>query len=259
MSNRFLITGILFLLGAAVQPAAAQNTKPTIVLVHGEFADSSVWNGVIAELLADGYPVVAAANPLRSVKFDAYDLESVLNAIEGPIVLVGHSYGGTVITNAADGNRKVRALVYVAAFAPDEGETTSQLSGRYPGGTLGTALAPPVSLFAGGKDLYIQQGKFAAQVAADIPSSQTKVMAATQRPISEVALNGPSGTPAWKMTPSWFIYGDLDKNVPAAALAFMAERAGSRETVVIEGASHILMVSHPHAVASLISRAATVN
>jgi len=259
MSNRFLITGILFLLGAAAQPAGAQNTKPTVVLVHGEFADSSVWNGVIAELLAEGYPVVAAANPLRSVKFDAYDLDSVLSAIEGPIVLVGHSYGGTVITNAAEGNRKVRALVYVAAFAPDEGETTSQLSGRYPGGTLGTALAPPVSLFAGGKDLYVQQDKFAAQVAADVPSSQTKVLAATQRPISEMAFNEPSGTPAWKMTPSWFIYGDLDKNIPAAALAFMAERAGSRETVVIEGASHIPMVSHPDAVASIISRAATAN
>ena len=239
-----------------MQPATVQSTKPTIVLVHGAFADSSSWNGVIAELLAEGYRVVAAANPLRSVKIDAYHVESLLNAIEGPIVLVGHSYGGTVITNAVNGNRNVKALVYVAAFAPDEDETTSELSGRYPGGTLGTALAPPVSLPAGGKDLYIQQEKFGAQFAADVPSSKAKVLAAMQRPISEAALNEPSGTPAWKSTPSWFIYGDLDKNVPAAALAFMAERAGSKETVVIKGASHVPMVSHPDAVASLIRRAA---
>jgi pimeloyl-ACP methyl ester carboxylesterase len=256
MNNRFLITAFVLLLGAFTQPATAQNAKPTIVLVHGAFAESSSWNGVIAELLAEGYPVVAAANPLRSVKIDAYHVESLLNAIEGPVVLVGHSYGGTVITNAVNGNRNVKALVYVAAFAPDEDETTSELSGRYPGGTLGTALAPPVSLPAGGKDLYIQQDKFGAQFAADVPSSKAKVLAAMQRPISEAALNEPSGTPAWKRTPSWFIYGDLDKNVPAAALAFMAERAGSKETVVIKGASHVLMVSHPDAVASLIRRAA---
>lgn len=261
-NSRLLITAFLALLvlvGALVQPATAQNTKPTVVLVHGGFAESSSWNRVIAELVAEGYPVVAAAIPLRSVKIDAYHVESVLNSIEGPIVLVGHSYGGTVITNAVNGNRNVKALVYVAAFAPDEGESTSELYGRFPGGTIGTALAPPVSLPGGGKDLYIRQDRFGAQLAADVPSSETRVLAATQRPISEAAVNEPSGTPAWKTTPSWFIYGDLDKSIPAAALAFMAERAGSKGTVVIKGASHVPMVSHPDAVASLIRRAAAAN
>jgi pimeloyl-ACP methyl ester carboxylesterase len=257
MTQRFLFAAFFYLLGAFINPAAAQGTKPTIVLVHGAFAESSSWNGVVAELIAEGYPVVAAANPLRGVKNDADYVATIVKAIKGPVVLVGHSYGGSVITNAANGNRNVKALVYVAAFAPEKGESALELSGRFPGGTLGPTLAPPVTLPDGGKDLYIQQDKFGVQFAADVPASQSRLDAATQRPIAEAALTEPSGAPAWKSIPSWHIYGDADKNIPAAAMAFMAQRAGSRETVVLKGASHVPMVSNPAAVAAIIKRAAS--
>ena len=257
MIKRFLVAALLLSLGAFVHQAGAQSSKPTIVLVHGAFADSSSWNGVVAELLAEGYPVVAAANPLRGLKNDADYVASVVEGIKGPVVLVGHSYGGSVITNAVNGNRNVKALVYVAAFALEKGETTIELSGRFPGGTLGPTLAAPVALPGGGKDLYIQQDKFGTQFAADVPAYESRLSAATQRPIAEAALNEPSGAPAWKSVPSWHIYGDADKNIPAAAMAFMAERAGSKETVVLKGASHVPMVSNPAAVAALIKRAAS--
>jgi pimeloyl-ACP methyl ester carboxylesterase len=229
----------------------------TVVLVHGAFAESSSWNGVAAQLLAQGHPVVAAANPLRGVKSDAAYVASILKSIAGPIVLVGHSYGGLVISAAASGNTNVTSLVYVAAFAPEAGESALDLSGRFPGSTLGPALAPPVALPDGGKDLSIQQEKFWAQFAADVSEDEAKLMAATQRPITEAALAEAAGEPAWKSLPSWFIYGDLDKNIPAAAHAFMAERAGSRETREIKGASHVVMISHPDDVAELILHAAT--
>ncbi len=232
------------------------NTNPTVVLVHGAFAESESWNGVIAELLAQGYPVVAAANPLRGVASDAQYLASILAGIQGPIVLVGHSYGGMVISAAANGNPNVTGLVYVAAFAPEPGESAVDLSGRFPGSTLGPTLAPPVVLPDGGADLYIDQGKFHEQFAADVPEAQAMLMAATQRPITQAALAEPAGPPAWHTIPSWHVYGSLDKNIPAAALAFMAERANAREAVVIDGASHVVMISHPVAVAKLILDAA---
>src|SRR5262249_13104145 len=134
------------------------------------------------------------------------------------------------------------------AFALDTGETTAELLRRYPGSTLAAALAPPVTLPDGGKDLYIQQERFRAQFAADLPEREAKLMASTQRPIREAAVNEASGPPAWKTIPSWFIYGDRDGNIPPAALSFMAQRAGSRKTVVIHGASHVVMTSHPEAV-----------
>ncbi|MEP1079202.1 alpha/beta hydrolase [Leptolyngbya sp. PL-A3] len=252
----FLSTTILTSLGTVMNPASAQDSKPTIVLVHGAFAESSSWNGVLTQLIPKGYPTVAVANPLRGVKSDADYVASVVQGIEGPIVLVGHSYGGAVITNAVKDNENVKALVYVAAFAPDAGETAVELSGRYPGSTLGPTLAPPVNLPDGGKDLYIQQDKFHAQFAADVPVNDAQLMASTQRPITEAALNEASGVPAWKSVPSWFIYGDRDLNIPAAALSFMAERANSNETVVVNGASHVVMVSHPDAVAAVIEHAA---
>lgn len=235
---------------------STQDIKPTIVLVHGAFAESSSWNGVLAKLNEKGYSTVAVANPLRGVKNDADYVASVLRSIGGPIVLVGHSYGGAVITNAANGNKNVKALVYVAAFAPDTGESAVELSGLYPGSTLGPALAPPVTTPDGGKDLYIQQDKFHAQFAADVPAAAAQLMASTQRPITEAALNEASGTATWKFMPSWFIYGDLDLNIPEAALSFMAKRANSKETVVVRGASHVVMVSHPDAVAEMIEHAA---
>src|SRR5207248_1852400 len=144
---------------------------------------------------------------LRGVKIDADYVASVLRSITGPIVLVGHSYGGSVITNAATGNGNVVALVYVAAFAPDDGETAGQLSERFPGSTLGPTLAPPVGLPDGSSEVSIQQDKFWAQFAADVPETEAKLMAATQRPISLAAFTDVSGVPAWKTIPSWFVYG----------------------------------------------------
>ena len=234
---------------------ATLSSRPTIVLVHGAFADASSWNDVMSTLLAHGYPVVAAANPLRGVASDAAALASLLASIDGPLVLVGHSYGGMLISNAARGNGQVRALVFVAAFAPDEGESAAQLTGRLPGSTLGEALTP-VPLAEGGTDLYIQQERFHAQFAADLPGGQAQLMAASQRPVTEQALNEPAGAPAWKSIPSWFIWGDGDKNIPPAALRWMAERAGGRELIEVEGASHALAASRADRVADLILRAA---
>ena len=248
-------------LGTAIsfgQPAAAAaaGVKPDIVLVHGAFAESSSWNGVIPKLVADGYNVTAVANPLRGLKTDSESVATVLGTIKGPVVLVGHSYGGSVITNAAHGQRNVKALVYIDGTAPDSGESTSMLASRFPGNTLGPALAEPVPLRDGGKDLYIRRERYRAQFAADVPEDQAKLMFATQRPITAAALDEPSGAPAWKTIPSWFIYGELDLNIPAAAHAFMAKRADAKEAIKIKGASHVVMVSHPDEVAQMIERAA---
>lgn len=229
--------------------------RPTIVLVHGAFADSSSWNGVIAALLADGFPVLAVANPLRGVAHDAEYLRSVLAQVEGEVVLVGHSYGGTVITNGATGNPAVRALVYVGGFAPDTGESAADLAGRYEGGTLGETLAA-VKLPDGGTDLYIRQDRYHEQFAADSDADTAALMAVAQRPIVESALNEPSGEPAWKTVPSWFLFGSEDKNIPVTAHRFMAERAGSRRTVELEGGSHTVSIPEAAATVDLIRAAA---
>lgn len=228
--------------------------RPTIVLVHGAFAESSSWDGVIRLLQRDGYPVIAVANPLRGVSKDAGYLRSVLSAVSGDIVLVGHSYGGTVITNTA-GVDNVKALVYIGGFAPDAGESAAQLAGRYEGGTLGETLAA-VPLADGDVDLYIQQAKYHAQFAADSTPDVAAVMAVTQRPIVEAALNEPSGAPAWKSLPSWFLFGSEDKNIPAESHRYMAERAGSRRTVELEGGSHTVGIPEAAAVVDLIREAA---
>ncbi|MGV6876279.1 alpha/beta fold hydrolase [Pseudochelatococcus sp. B33] len=235
---------------------SAQEPKPTVVLVHGAFADSSSWNGVVTRLRNNGYPVVAVANPLRSLTADADYLKQTLSNLNTSVVLVGHSYGGAVISQAASQSPNVRSLVYVGAFAPDLGENVIGLSGKYPGSTLGEALASPVELADGGKDLYIQQEKFHQQFAADVPVDEAGLMAATQRPISEAALTETATEAAWKNHPSWFVYGDADRNIPPEAMGWMAERAGSRNTVVVEGASHVVMISHPDKVADLIEEAA---
>jgi pimeloyl-ACP methyl ester carboxylesterase len=236
--------------------ASAQTVKPTVVLVHGAFADASSWNGVVKILEKDGYTVVSAANPLRSVKSDGAAVSALLGSIQTPVVLVGHSYGGNVISEAANDHANVKALVYVSAFAPEAGETVAGLAGKFPGSTLGPTLAAPVVLADGGKDLYIQQGKFHDQFAADVPAAQAALMAANQRPVTEAALNEQAGTPAWKHIPSWYIYGDKDKNIPPQAMAFMAKRADARDVKVVKGASHVVMVSHPEPVARLIEEAA---
>jgi pimeloyl-ACP methyl ester carboxylesterase len=212
---------------------------------------------VIRILQKDGYHVIAVANPLRGVKSDATVVSDMLSTLTSPVVLVGHSYGGSVISEAANGHENVKALVYVAAFAPDLGETAIGLSGKYPGSTLGPTLASPISLNSGDKDLYIDQSRFHAQFAADIPATDANAMAASQRPIAEAALHELASEPAWKNIPAWFVYGDQDKNIPPQALAFMAERAKSRQTVVVKGASHVVMVSNPTKVARLVETAAT--
>jgi pimeloyl-ACP methyl ester carboxylesterase len=246
-------------LAASVTGAAsakAEVTKPTIVLVHGAFADASSWNDVIRILRRDGFPVIAVANPLRSVRDDATYVADILANMPPRVVLVGHSYGGSVISEAANRQPNVKALVYVAAFAPQAGESAALLSGKFSGSTLVPTLAPPVPLADGGKDLYIQQDRFPSQFAADVPRAQAELMAAGQRPITEAALNEKSNDGAWTRIPSWFVYGDADRNIPPAMHAFMAARASSHQTVVIKGGSHVVMVSHPDAVASLIEKAA---
>lgn len=237
-------------------PAWADTAKPTIVLVHGAFADSSSWNGVTRILENDGYTVVAAGNPLRSLKGDAQALTDLLRGLKSPAVLVGHSYGGAVISEASYAQVDVKALVYVAAFAPDVGESAVALSGKFPGSTLGPTLAEPVALTGGGNDLYIQQDKFHDQFAADVSNADAKLMAAAQRPVTDIALNEASSQAAWKIIPSWWVYGDADKNIPPQAMKFMAERAKARETIVLKGGSHVVMISNPKAVARLIETAA---
>ena len=243
---------------ATVSTAFAEGAKPTVVLVHGAFAGTSSWNGVVEILLKDGYPVVAMSNPLRGVQSDADYVSDTVASIKSPVVLVGHSYGGAVISAAAKAGSNVKALVFVAGIAPDIGETTASLSGKFPGGTLGPTLAPPVPLSSGGNDLYIQQDKFHAQFAADVPVAAAMVLAATQRPVTDTALNEPQASAAWKDIPSWFIYGDLDKNIPAAAQEFMAKRAKARKVTAVKGASHMVMVTNPRLVADVIEEAAKV-
>ncbi len=240
---------------AATHAEGSLVSKPTVVMVHGAFAESSSWNRVIAKLLAKGYRAVAVAIPLRGVKSDAAYLSSVLATIDGPVILVGHSYGGTVITEAATGKQNVKALVYVSGLAPDVGESASALVGKFPGSTLGPTLAPPVMLPDGNKDLYILQDKFHAQFCADLSDSEAKLMAVTQRPIVAAAFDELAGTPAWKTIPSWFLYGSLDKNIPPAVHAFMSKRAGAKKVVEVNGSSHVVMISHPDALVALIDDA----
>lgn len=259
MKKKIVPGGLMLAAALLASGAQAQTapTKPTIVLVHGAFADSSSWNRVIPILQQSGYMVIAAPNPLRGVRADADVIADVVKSIAGPVVLVGHSYGGSVISEAAEGLPNVKGLVYVAAFAPDTGETAIGLTGQFPGSTLGPALAPPVKLTNGGNDLYILQARFHDQFAADVKAHDARLMAAGQRPVAEAALSEASTAPAWKHLPSWFIYGDGDRNIPPIAMGFMAERAKSRQTVVVKGASHVVMVSHAPEVARLIEGPAT--
>ncbi|MGW2035334.1 alpha/beta fold hydrolase [Streptomyces sp. NPDC001761] len=241
----------------AEDAGAGRHVKPTIVLEHGAFADGSSWNGVIADLRADGYPVVAAANPLRGPASDAAALRTLLDHVKGPKILVGHSYGGSVISEAATNDPQVKALVYVAAFLPAPGETALGLTNKYPGSTLPDALDPVTYQQADGTtatDLYIRQDKFHHQFAADVPAGQAALMAAEQRPIAQAALEEKATSAAWKTKPSWDIVTTRDLNIPAAVQRFMAKRAHAHTTEV--AASHSVAVSHPHLVADVIERAA---
>jgi pimeloyl-ACP methyl ester carboxylesterase len=231
------------------------DSKPTVVLVHGAFADSSSWNGVIVRLRRLGYPVIGVANPLRSLAGDAELVRDVLDSVEGPVVVAGHSYGGSVLSVAAAGHPRVRALVYVASFLLEVGESTGELANKFPGNELGAALRPvPLRADGGQTDLYIEPEKFAPVFAADVPADEAALMAVTQRPITGRALEDTATEAAWRTVPSWTLVTLQDLAVPAEAQRFMAERAGSRAVEV--DASHAVTVSRPDVVADLIDEAA---
>ena len=229
--------------------------RPTVVLVHGAFAESSSWDAVIDQLTSAGHPVVAAANPLRGLASDAESVSDLVRSIEGPVVLVGHSYGGMVISNVAADAGELVGLVYVCGFAPEPGDSAFTLSERFPGSTLGDTLRP-VPRSDGTTDLYITTERFHDQFCADVPAGQAARMAATQRPATQEALTEESGEPLWREVPSWFLIGEEDRNIPAELQRFMAERAGARRAVEIPGASHAIAVSRPEATAELILEAA---
>ena len=231
--------------------------RPTVVLVHGAFAESASWNGVIAELRARGYTVLAIANPLRGLQHDAAYLRSVIDSIPGPVAIAAHSYGGSVMTEAAENAGNVAALVYIASFNLDVGESTAELAAKFPGGQLGPALNPvPFALADGtaGTDLYIRQERFREVFAADVDPDTAALMAATQRPIAATALEDRATNAAWRSIPSWTLITTQDLAIPADSMRFMAERAGS-STVEID-ASHAVTVSEPRRVADLIDNAA---
>ena len=240
-----------------VQERSSEAPRPTIVLVHGAFAESASWNGVVADLQRRGYPVLAVANPLRGLQHDAAYVRSVLDSLSGPAVVAGHSYGGSVMSEAADGADRVTALVYVASFNLEPGESTAQLAAKFPGGELGSALDPvpfPLPDGSAGTDLYIQQDRFHAVFAADVAPEVAELMAATQRPIAASALEDIATKAAWKTIPSWTMVTRQDLAIPPDSMRFMAERAES--TTVEIDASHAVTVSQPGAVADLIDAAA---
>src|ERR671917_186865 len=229
----------------------------TVVLVHGAFADASGWNDVVEQLQAEGVQVTAPPNPLRGISIDSAYIASFLEQIPGPVLAVGHSYGGAVLTNAATNANNVVGLVYVAAFAPDEGETLADIEGDSKDSVLTTALAPLQYPTGEGAEraveFAIDPEKFHDAFAADLPAEQSAVMAATQRPVAELAFSEPTGEPAWKNLPSWAVVPTGDKAAGSDVVRSMAERAGATITEV-EG-SHVIMMSQPQDVTDVILRA----
>ena len=232
-------------------------STPTVVLVHGAFADGSSWNGVIERLQAEGVAVVAVANPLRGISIDSAYIAAVFDETPGPVVAVGHSYGGAVITNAATQADNVVGLVFVAAFAPDEGEILGEVEAGSKDSVLNSALVPRHYPAPGGGDpaveFAIDPAKFRDAFAADLPAELTALAAATQRPIAELAFSEPTGAPAWKRLPSWAVVATGDKGAGTDVVRSMAQRAGAAITEV-EG-SHVIMVSQPQAVTDVILQA----
>jgi len=232
--------------------------KPTIVLVHGAYADASSWNGVIELLQQQGYTVIAPANPLRGVTADSAYTASLLNQIDGPVLLAGHSYGGAVITNAAASAPNVVGLVFIAAFAPEEGENLGDVESGSKDSVLGTALIQyhyPTG--PGGEtsvEFAINPALLREVFAADLPAEQTALMAATQRPAAAAAFSDASGPPAWKKLPSWAVVAAGDKAAGADIVRSQAQRAGA-DIVEVEG-SHVIMISQPRAVTDHILKAA---
>ena len=244
-----------------IMTQSTPSTPPeiTVVLVHGAFADSSSWNGVVEMLQAAGVPVVAVPNPLRSVTIDSAYVTSRLSQIDGPVLLVGHSYGGVVITNAGTSANNVVGLVYVAGFATDEGESLSDLEANSKDSVLNSSLLPLQYPTGDGQatetEFEINPEFFHEAFAADLPEGQTRVMCATQRPASALAFTEPSGVPAWKSLPAWAIVATGDKAAGTDVLRFTADRAGATITE-LEG-SHVIMFSQPRAVTDVIMSATT--
>src|SRR5690349_5371994 len=238
----------------------AAATKPTVVLVNGAWANNAAWGGVIERLQSEGYTVDAPPNPLQSLKGDAATISDLLKTISGPIVLVGHSYGGAVITNAATGNRDVKALVYVDAFAPAKGESALGLDSSKPGSAL---AAGPTKVFnfvpfpgakKGDAELYVKPSVFEQAFANGLPAKEGAVLAATQAPVTYSAVTAPSGTPAWKTIPSWYVLGTIDKAIPPAIQLSIARRIHAHITRVRAG--HLSMVAAPGVIAKVITAAA---
>jgi pimeloyl-ACP methyl ester carboxylesterase len=222
--------------------------SPTIVLVHGAFAESASWNRVIEPLAAEGHRVVPVANPLRGLASDAAAVSDVVRSIEGPVVLVAHSYGGAVISNVDADAGEIISLVYVNAFAPDAGEHCFGLAAMFPGSMLDESSVHPVPRSDGTTDFYVARGPFHDIFCQDVPEPEAALMALTQRPATQEALTEPSGAdPLWKRVPSWFLIGEEDRIIPAEVQRFMAERARAQRTTAIEGASHAILVSRPDA------------
>ena len=234
---------------------SSDSPKPTVVLVHGAWADASGFGGVIRVLGDRGLTAIGMANPLRHLTDDAAYLAALLRSISGPIVLVGHSYGGIVISNAATGNQQVQALVFINGWMPDEGESIQQLlESEAFADSLVTAALRPVPFTnpdgSDGVDLYLDREAFREAFAADVDPETAAVMAATQRPWSGAAAASPSGPPGWRSIPSWYLLGTEDRAIPPAGQRFMAERGNARIEEV--ASSHASMVSHPEAVTRLI-------
>jgi pimeloyl-ACP methyl ester carboxylesterase len=231
--------------------------EPTIVLVHGAFADASSWSGVVDRLLQGGHHVVAPANPLRGLAADSAYIASYISQIDGPTILVGHSYGGAVISNAAGTVKNVLALVFVAAFAPEKGETLGGAEASSKDSVLNMALVQ--RLYPTGRagetapELLVDPARFHDVFAADVPEKQSAVMAATQRPIAAGAFSEASGPPAWKSIPSWAVVAVGDRAAGTDVIRSMARRANAR-TVEVKG-SHVIMVSQPQAITDVILEA----
>jgi pimeloyl-ACP methyl ester carboxylesterase len=229
-------------------------SQPTVVLVHGAFADGSSWNGVIERLQAEGLQVTAPAIPLRGISIDSAYLGSLFDQIAGPVLAVGHSYGGALITNAATNANNVLGLVFVSAFAPDEGEPLGAIASDSKDSVLSTAQVPLQYPTGEGQETAVEFAidpeKFHDAFAADLPEKQSAVMAATQRPIAESAFSEPNGEPAWKKLPSWAVVSTGDKAAGADVVRSMAERAGA--TITEAEGSHVIMMSQPQVVAEAI-------
>jgi pimeloyl-ACP methyl ester carboxylesterase len=234
--------------------AAGSAAKPTIVLEHGAWADGSSWGGVVTRLQKDGYTVDVPPNPLRGPGSDSAYLASYLATVPGPVVLVGHSYGGFVTTNAATGDKNVKALVYVDAYIPAQGDTINSLTSQFPGSQITPAALNFVPSPGGVTDVYIKPSLFRSILANDLPAGQVAELAATQRPIAATALTEVSGPPAWTSIPSWAVIGTADHAIPPAAQEFMASRAHATMTKI--SASHLSLISQPGEVTNVIEEAA---